>query len=280
MTDIEQPDPSDLPQPPDLSALPPPVLPSAGPPASPDVYLPDSNWSYGTIAGAVLVGFIAVTIAASTILAVSGARVVEDIPTSALLTVQAGATLLLLAGLSRYRGTGSWKRDFGLEVDLRQSWALAAGAVIQIAVAILLIPLVRLLGDEGPQQTIAQEAANVDGWELAGIVFFVVLVAPVVEELVYRGMLLGRLAKRMSKTKAVTISAAVFALIHLADPNALIVVPGLFLVGVALGLLALRDGNIGLAIFAHLGVNGFGVVLLLYADEALESVESVLMSFL
>jgi membrane protease YdiL (CAAX protease family) len=280
MSDIEQPDQSDLSQPPDLSALPPPAPLSAEPPASPDVYLPESNWSYGTSAGAILIGFVAVTIAASTILAISGARVVEDIPTNALLAVQAGATLLLLAGLSRFRGTGSWKRDFGFEISLRQSWGLAAGAVIQIAVAILLIPLVRLLGDDGPQQTIAQEAANVEGWELVGIVFFVVLVAPVVEELVYRGMLLGRLAKAMSRNRAVTISAAVFAVIHLADPTAILVVPGLFLVGVALGLLAMRAGNIGLAIFAHMGVNGFGVVLLLYADEALESVESALMSFL
>lgn len=277
MNDIEQPEPPDPSQPPDLSALPPPVPPSAG---LPDMYLPESNWSYATVAAAILVGFVAVTIAASTILVVSSARVVEDIPTSALLTVQSGATLLLLAGLSRYRGTGSWRRDFGLEIDLRQSWGLAAGAVIQVAVAILLIPLVRLVGDDGPQQTIAQEAASVEGWALVGIVFFVVLVAPVVEELVYRGMLLGRLVKTMSKNRAVATSAAVFAVIHLADPNAILVVPGLFMVGIALGLLALRAGNIGLAIFAHMGVNGFGVVLLLYSDEALESVESVLGLFL
>ena len=102
---------------------------------------------------------------------------------------------------------------------------------------------------------------------MVALTVLVVAVGPLVEEIVYRGMLLGRLVKTMSSRSAIVISAAVFALIHLADPNALLVVPGLFIIGLVLGYLAVRTGNIGLATFTHAGINALAVAALVYGEE-------------
>ena len=99
--------------------------------------------------------------------------------------------------------------------------------------------------------------------------------AGIVEEIVFRGMLLGRLVKRFSKHWAAIISAAAFAATHLLDPNAFLVVPGLFLVGVALAYLAYRSANLSLPIFVHMGVNGLAVLLLAFADEIEDAVDPV-----
>jgi membrane protease YdiL (CAAX protease family) len=67
----------------------------------------------------------------------------------------------------------------------------------------------------------------------------------------------------MSANSAIAISAAVFAGIHLIDPNALFVVPGLFVIGLVLGYQALKTGRIGLAVMTHAGVNLLAAVALL-----------------
>ena len=101
------------------------------------------------------------------------------------------------------------------------------------------------------------------------IVVFVLLVvvAPVVEEIVYRGVLLSRLRRSMGPWPAIVVSAGVFAAIHLVDPAAVYAVPGLFLIGVALGWLALSTGDLGVPIAVHAGVNLTAVVLLTFAED-------------
>jgi membrane protease YdiL (CAAX protease family) len=141
---------------------------------------------------------------------------------------------------------------------------------------LLTLPLVQLLSeDDRPQQEIARVAAGLANWEILLFGVLVAVVTPVFEEIVYRGMLLGRLVKSMSRRNAVLVSSAVFSLTHLLDPNAILVVPGLFIVGVVLGYLALRAGNIGLPIFAHMGTNGLAVILLAFGDELEELSETV-----
>jgi len=265
----------ELPDLPDLSRLPPPA--SLAPQQSSGTYLPESNWSYGYTALVLVLGIIV-----GPFLALIGAGIaggtsaMEDISALALLSVQGVASLGAVAAVSWFKGSRSWRRDFGFKIEARHVWGIAAGMVLQIAVALLTLPIVRLLSeDDRPQQEISRLATDLAGWEIAIFGFLVAVVAPVFEEIVYRGMLLGRLVKSMSRRRAVLISSAVFAATHLLDPNAILVVPGLFLVGLALGYLALRAGNIGLPIFAHMGTNGLAVLLLVYGEELEELSESV-----
>lgn len=265
---------NDVPESPDHAGHPVPAE-AAVPASGSDTYLPGSNWSYGAIAAALLSGFVAVSIAAPIIVATTSWATVEEVPIVALLALQHVANLLVLGWLSRSRGSRSWRRDFGLEFTPRQAWGLLAGFAIQFLVALLLTPLVRFLGEDRPQQAIAQETASLEGWELAAIAVLVVAVGPLVEEIIYRGMLLGRLVNTMSPGRAIAVSAAFFALIHLADPNALLVVPGLFVIGLVLGYVAIRTGNIGLATFIHAGSNALAVIALIGAEELEEVAETV-----
>jgi membrane protease YdiL (CAAX protease family) len=76
--------------------------------------------------------------------------------------------------------------------------------------------------------------------------------------------LLSRLRRSMSASSAILVSAAVFAAIHLIDPNARFVVPGLFVIGIVLGYQALRTGRVGLCIATHAGVNLVAAIGLLF----------------
>jgi len=69
---------------------------------------------------------------------------------------------------------------------------------------------------------------------------------------------------------AIITQAAVFALIHLADPEAIAALPGLFLIAVVLGYAALRVGNISLSLTLHAGVNLTAALLLLFGGPLLE----------
>jgi membrane protease YdiL (CAAX protease family) len=143
------------------------------------------------------------------------------------------------------------------------------GVGLQIAVTlVVLVPLAWLLElygvDEPPQQDVADiagDAATVV--ERMAVLLILVVVAPLTEELLFRGVLLARLRRSMSANSAIAISAAVFAGIHLIDPNALFVVPGLFVIGLVLGYQALKTGRIGLAVMTHAGVNLLAAVALL-----------------
>ncbi len=67
------------------------------------------------------------------------------------------------------------------------------------------------------------------------------------------------------------MSAAVFAAIHLVDPVAIYAVPGLFLIGIALGWFALATGDLSLPIAVHAGVNLTAVVLITFAEDLTET---------
>lgn len=251
-----------------LENLPPPDWPDQTVSGSPG-YLPHANWSYGHIAVALITGivvgpFVALILAA----AVGGAAAARDVPTLLLLSAQAFTSIGVLYALSRIRGSGSWSTDFGFALHPRHIWGIGAGMVLQIAVALLTFPLVeRFADDDGPQQEIAQVVSDLSGVEIVYFAVIVAVVTPIFEEVVFRGMLLGRLVKTLSRHRAAVISAAAFAAVHLLDPDALLVVPGLFIVGLALAYLAMHAGNLSLPIFVHMGVNALAVLLLAFQDE-------------
>jgi membrane protease YdiL (CAAX protease family) len=85
---------------------------------------------------------------------------------------------------------------------------------------------------------------------LAGI-----LVAPIVEELFFRGFVYAGLAERYSWRKAAVISSALFALIHL---QLTAVVP-IFILGYIFAYLYHRSGSIWPAVLMHVSTNALGL---------------------
>ena len=111
-------------------------------------------------------------------------------------------------------------------------------------------------------------------WELFGKIFEndygiygailkIVIIAPVVEELIFRGIIMHGLMRNYSKFTAIFVSALMFALFHL-NPWQF---PATFILGLLLGILMLRTRNIYLCIVGHAINNGLVLFTIQYWGE-------------
>lgn len=96
-----------------------------------------------------------------------------------------------------------------------------------------------------------------------GAILKVVIMAPVIEELIFRGVIMHGLMRNYSKFTAVFVSALMFALWHL-NPWQF---PATFILGLVLGILMLRTRNIYLCILGHAINNGLVLVSIQYWGE-------------
>lgn len=232
-----------------------------------DRYLPGAVWTYPDAIAVFLGGLLGSVFALSFAFAINGSQDLSDVGVLGVSSAgSAVVTLAILGYLSRRRGSGSWAIDFGLHFKSSDVVGLLYGMGLQIVVVLAVqYPLLKLLNLENPPEQgvtqIAGEAATLPAKLMVFVV--VVVLAPLTEELLYRGVLLSRVRRDFSRHAAVVISAAVFAGIHLIDPNAILAVPGLFVIGLVLGYMALNTNRIGLTIFTHAGVNLLAAIAIL-----------------
>lgn len=96
----------------------------------------------------------------------------------------------------------------------------------------------------------------------------VVTLGPLVEEVLFRGLLLSALLHRLGRGWAIALSALAFGLVHLPDLNYLwYAVPNLILLGVALAWLRLHAASLWPAVLAH-GINNLIAVLVWFGASA------------
>ena len=81
-----------------------------------------------------------------------------------------------------------------------------------------------------------------------------VLIAPLVEEIIFRGLILSRLHRAIPGWLAVLISALVFGLCH----GQIVWICYAFVIGLLFGLMALRSNSIWPSLLAHIIFNGIG----------------------
>ncbi len=177
--------------------------------------------------------------------------------------VMIGALALIArAKAFRPQGRGTLRRDFGLELRARDGGWLAAGVGLQIALGLAILPIAELYGRDETQGVVE----SLDDASGAGQVLFaiaVVALAPVAEELLFRGALLRALLRRMTPAWAILASAVVFAAVHpLGDPavGSLIAVPAILGLGLVAGYLAVRSQSLSRPIFLHAGFNLLTVI--------------------
>lgn len=114
---------------------------------------------------------------------------------------------------------------------------------------------------ENPQiEALTGGSSSLSLAELGALLILVAIIAPVVEELFFRGMLYPVLRRRWSPTAAIVVNGFLFALIHVMP----ILLPGLFLVGMVLAWVRERSGSVIPCIIIHALQNGT-VLLILYA---------------
>ena len=163
----------------------------------------------------------------------------------------------------RVRGTGNLAHDLGLRfkfpADLHGIWV---GLLSQFIVLPIVYVFIQLFADgdlaedlEKPARELTDNARGPGFLLLAALL---IVGAPLVEEIFYRGMLLRSLKRYMPAVAAVVVSGVVFGVAHFN----LLTLPGLALFGVFLAMLAQRFERLGPSIVAHAVFNAATVVLL------------------
>ena len=134
--------------------------------------------------------------------------------------------------------------------------AALARAVAALLAVSMLFPELQAAQDTGV--TMLFESVD-DPLGRAMMVTAAVVIAPVAEEVIFRGVLLPGLAQSMRPSVALIVSAAVFALFHVPSHGAGAVVPGLL--GLVFGWARLRTGGLAAPILLH-GANNLLVTVL------------------
>lgn len=158
-------------------------------------------------------------------------------------------------------GLGTLAHDYGLSFRPLDVIGIPIGVLTQLVLVRLVywpleswFPDTFTVADREENARTLYDSAN--GAWLVALVFIVVVGAPLVEELLYRGLLQGAFVRRVNDVLAVVVVALWFALIHFRPVE----YPGLFVVGVVLGTCALVTRRIGLGIVAHAAFNATGLI--------------------
>jgi uncharacterized protein len=224
----------------------------------------DVRWGMPDAALCFLAGFLGANVAVGLWQAFSGETGTTMGVTAAGLV---GLWIGLVGGMvvvSRQKGSGSVATDFGLRFQRgRDLIGVPMGVVFQWPIIPLLyVPLLPFISDLGERLEEPAHELTEQAGRGAGVFVLAVLVvvgAPVVEELFYRGLLLHAVARRFGPRVAVVAQAALFAAAHF-EP---LQFPALFGLGLLLGVLTLRYDRLGPAIFAHAGFNAVTMAILI-----------------
>jgi membrane protease YdiL (CAAX protease family) len=178
-------------------------------------------------------------------------------------TIAAAAAVMI--ALVRKTWPAQWSRGdlpgFGF-VRPRSGRVYVAAVVLGIAAVLFGGIMTHLLAHGHPvHQDVAVMAGKVSLGMRVLLALLVVCVAPVVEELVFRGVLLSGLASRMRIGWAIVASAVIFGCLHLPDFKfAWYPVPALILLGLVLAWLRVRTRSLWPSITMHATNNLVAVI--------------------
>lgn len=218
-----------------------------------------ATWAAAWVAGSVVLATAALVVIGADL---DGDLTVPEIAVAS--TVAWAAFAVGLVYVSRRTGSGQPSLDLALDVRWSDLIGIPLGVVTQLVfVPLLYMPLQALWPDSFSDERLEERAQDLadsaDGATVLLLVAVVVVGAPLVEELVYRGLLQRSAAAVLGPWPALVATAAFFSLIHFAPVE----YPGLFLAGLAFGLCLTLTGRIGTSIVTHAAFNatGLGVVL-------------------
>jgi len=222
----------------------------------------DASVAVFVFVGAWLVAQVVSTV----VLAVLGSGgSVSDTPIGVLAVALSAGWTAMLAGMwvaSNRAGSGHPVDDYGISFAPIDALGLGIGVLCQLVlVRVVYVPLEMLWSDtftDDRLQENAKELIDRAGGASTLLLFLVVVVgAPFVEELFYRGLLQRPLAARFNDGLVVVGVALVFTLIHFRP----IEYPGLFAFALVLGITAVRTDRLGMPILTHVGFNVTGLLL-------------------
>jgi len=193
----------------------------------------------------------------------------DDYTVAQLAAATGAAWLVMVAALvfaSRRYGTGHPPHDFVEHYGLRfrpiDLVGVPAGVVGQLAIVPLVyVPLRAIWSDTFSTSELEERARDLadkaSGWAIVLLVIVVVIGAPLVEELVYRGLLQRSMSARLGVVPGLVIMSIWFALMHPTPVEW----PGLAIAGALFGAGLALTGRIGPSILTHAAFNATGLIL-------------------
>ncbi len=222
-----------------------------------------AGWVSGFVASMVVGGLVFTALNVSSAADPNGSDTFSDLSLGTLVLLQ----VPLWAGLL---GVPLWARQKGLRWREQLGWefkwfdvplGLLSGLLLQLVVLPLLYwPIFRAFGDldvEKPARELTNMAAG--RFDEAVLVVMTVIMAPLAEEVFFRGLLQGALVEKLGAGFGLLVASLAFAVTHFQ----VVQFPALLVVGLVLGLLVLLTGRIAMALFAHVGFNSITVAVLL-----------------
>jgi membrane protease YdiL (CAAX protease family) len=167
--------------------------------------------------------------------------------------------------VSRRVGSGSLMKDFFVSFRLVDLVGVPIGVISQVfLVGLVTWPFRVLFPEKFDVENVEKRARdlfnNAQGVWLGVLIIVVVFGAPVVEELVYRGLIQGHLRRSINQYAALLITAVWFAGIHLQ----VVEFPGLFAFALVLGTCFHFTNRLGMSVLAHVAFNATGLVLVAF----------------
>ena len=175
-------------------------------------------------------------------------------------------------------GTAVLARRHGLDWHGQLGWrirsidapiGIGVGVLLQLAALPLLYKPIFWISNAGDRagvtaDDVRRSAENLVGaartpLEVATLVLMVVVIAPLVEEVFYRGLLQGALQDRFGAATALGGASLIFAATHFQ----MLQFPALLLVGLVHGFMSLRLKRLGAPVISHISFNALTVIHLL-----------------
>lgn len=255
-----------------------------GQPAPSPPQAPLRGWGLPDIVLGFLFIIAAVVVATGLGLAIGGLDTVDDLANGDL----SGADALIFLALTtlgqgaamgawpvivaRWKGSGVGS-DFGWRfewVDI--AYGLGISGILLFLAAGVGYGVSALVGldpgaDESSNTQIVSDAA--DGPAFIIIFIAAVVMAPIAEELFFRGLCLRAIEKRFGTAAGVLGSTFLFTLPHFTNPSlagTTVLFAVISTVGLVLGILTVKTGRLGAAVIAHAAFNGIGVAVTVLAS--------------
>jgi membrane protease YdiL (CAAX protease family) len=183
----------------------------------------------------------------------------------AVIAAQALGAVGVLAAVTRWKGQRSLRRDFGWELRPRDWPYLFWGMASTVALGLAVYPLIRLIDDAEEQPLVDLLAQVRSPIELVLAFLGVVVLAPAVEELLFRGVMLRSLQRRLPDVGAIVAQGLLFSLAHAlgnvgGGVSAVVQLATLAIFGMLLGTVAVRSGSTSRSMLLHAGFNLIGLL--------------------
>ena len=222
------------------------------------------------VVGIYLLATVASSIVMAIIAAVSGgagslAERMSSGPMSAL--SYALSMTLTIVGVLIYRKLRRGKgKMFRLSMRGFNPMLILWGFVLVLITGIVIEPVLNLF-PESFLDLLNQMGAN-GGWS----VLMLAVLAPVMEEVLFRGILLDAVREKYSSGRAIVVSALMFGVIHIIPQQ----VVNAFVIGLILGFIYVRTDSLWPVIIIHALNNAMAYVIMQWSDGANLTVRSLI----